>query len=177
MKIKSYICFLIVGIVLTSSLGFAQQKSQAKPLDLSSILRSLTTKPTGQFSLLGIDPNNFSMHHSYEMSFFSFGGRSLTQAIYLNTINYKIADPLSLTFQWGVHHQPFGGFLKDNLASQGAFISGAELKYKPNDKMMIKIQYHSYPNSVINPYYYGYYYNRFGLNSYRHPFSWWEDDE
>lgn len=178
MKVKLNIYFLIISIILISSFGFAQQKSQLKPFDLGSILRSLTTNPAGKFSLLGINPNNFTMQHSYEMSFFSFGGKSITQAIYLNTLKYKISDPLSFTFQWGVHHQPFGGLLKNNISSQGAFISGAELKYKPNDKLMIKLQYRSYPNGVISPYYYNrYYYDRFGLSGYHRPLSWWEDEE
>ena len=176
MKFRYVSCFLLIAVFIISSSGFGQQRSQAKPFDMSSVLRSLTTSGAGQYSLFGFNPDNLQMRHSYEMSFFSFGGQSLTQAIYMNTIKYKISDPVSLTFQWGVHHQPFNGMIKNNISTQGAFISGAELKYQPSDKVMFKIQYNSYPYGV-NPYYNPSYYNRFG---YYDPFgsrSIWDDDE
>ncbi|MBN1350752.1 hypothetical protein JXJ21_15145 [candidate division KSB1 bacterium] len=178
MKIRQYVVIMIAGILLTSSALLSQQKSQIEPLDISSILRSLTTNPGGQFSLLGLNPDNLQMQHSYEMSYYSFGAQSITQAVYLNTIKYKISDPLSFTFQWGVHHQPFGNsFMKDKIASQGAFISGAQLKYKPNDKLTFLFQYNSYPQGVINPYYSPYHYNRLGMNRYFQPFAGDEDEQ
>lgn len=176
MKIKHFFLLVVIGALLTASFGMAQQKSLIKPFDLSAVLRSLTTNSAGQFSLLGVNPDNFQMQHSYEMSVFSSGGQSLSQAIYLNTIKYKISEPLSLTFQWGVQHQPFGNMGNSNFSTRGAFVSGAQLKYQPNDKFMLKISYNSYPNGV-NPYYNRYYYNRLGFNSFRSNSFWSEDEE
>ncbi|MDZ7260836.1 MAG: hypothetical protein ONB05_01770, partial [candidate division KSB1 bacterium] len=69
--------------------------------------------------------------------------------------------------QWGAYHQPFGGLANNNLLNKGLFFSGAELSYKPSDKFFIKLQYHSLPYGVYDPYYRNYYRGR----------DWFEEEE
>ena len=124
-----------------------QLKSQDKPVEISEEI----IRPS-QNSFMGLsifDPSKFNMTHSLSMSFFSVGGKGVSQQLYLNTMTYQIANPL---FQ------------------NGFFLSGAELQYKPSDKLEMRVQFSSMPNYMYNNYWYN--------NSYRPYQNWfWDQDE
>jgi hypothetical protein len=106
------------------------------------------------------------MSHSFSLSYFSFGGQSISQSMYLNTLNYQISDPLSLSVQWGIRafpHNTLGN--NSTLLNGGLFFSGAELNYRPTDNLFIKFEVNRMP-----------YYN-----SYRYPYrpyqsNFWNED-
>ena len=137
MKKQLSILFIIFCLPLLTS---AQLKSQADGLDMKKILR-YGMNPIGIFSKSLLDPDKFQMTQSYTMSMGSFGGQSIGQAMYLNTMSYQISNPLSISLQWGyLMNQPLGGDKKTvgfqpYLPSNGGFfISGAQLKYTPMEK-------------------------------------------
>jgi len=163
---KKIFLILLIAIILPSLLT-AQLKRQDNPVEIKKELLQPSNQYLG-FSL--IDPSRLTMSHSVSMSHFSMGGRGLSQTMYLNTLQYQIANPLMLKVQWGIQNYPYNSFSKDNPAFQnGFFLSGAELKYQPNDKFEMKLQYRSMPG-MYNPYYYR---DRFGLSRYR---SSWQDE-
>lgn len=163
---KKMLIILFLTLLLPTLL-FAQLKSQDKPVELKKELLQPANQYLG-FSLL--DPSRLTMSHSVSMSYFSMGGRGLSQTMYLNTLQYQIANPLMLTVQWGIQNYPYNSFSKDNPAFQsGFFLSGAELKYQPNDKFEMKFQYRSMPG-MYNPYFNR---DRFGISRYR---SSWQDE-
>lgn len=132
---------------------FGQLKSQDKPAQIKhEIIRP------NQNSLIGLsifDPSKFSMSHSFSMSFFSIGGKGVSQGLYLNTLSYQIANPLLLRVQWGIQNYPYNSLAKNHPAFQsGFFLSGAELQYKPSDKLEMKLQFNSMPNYMYNGYWY-----------------------
>jgi len=163
---KKIIIILVLVMVLPIVLS-AQLKRQDKPVEIKKELLQPSNQYLG-FNLL--DPSRLTMSHSVSMSYFSTGGRGLSQTMYLNTIRYQIATPLMMTLQWGIQNYPHNSFSKDNPAFQsGFFLSGAELKYKPNDKFEVKFQYRSMPG-LNNPYYRR---DRFGMSGFR---SSWQDE-
>lgn len=161
---KISILLMLIFIIFNVALG--QLKDQNKPVNIKNEI----IKPgLNYWSIFGlIDPSRISMSHSYSMSFFSMGGKGLSQSLYLNTLKYQIADPLSLKVQWGIRNYPYNSFAKDSpLFNSGLFFSGAELNYRPSDNLFLKLQYNAQP---LYNYYYGYPYR------YR-PNYFWDDDE
>lgn len=156
---KLTLVFLLVSVPLVAS---AQLKSQANGLDMRKILQ-FGVNPIGVFSKSFLDPEKFHMSQSYSFSVGSFGGSSMNQAMYLNTMSYQISNPLSVSMQWGyMMNQPLGGGENKALGfnyglpfNNGFFISGAQLKYQPSENTVLKIEFRQMP---YNPYYYNSYY-------------------
>ncbi|MBD3290566.1 hypothetical protein GF337_17305 [candidate division KSB1 bacterium] len=162
---KLMLLMLVLSIIPTLALG--QLKRQNEAIDIkSAIIEPLSNSISG----IGlIDPSKLSMSHSFSMSYFSFGGNSLSQSMYLNTIRYQIADPLTFRIQWGIQNFPHNNTMMANHPAfkGGPFISGAELDYRPTDNIQVKFQYSRMPG----------YYDRY-RNPYYSPFNnFWDTDE
>jgi hypothetical protein len=158
---KKQLAVFALLVLLIPCLVSAQLKSQDKPIQIKKELLQPADPYLG-FSLF--DPSRLTMSHSVSMSYFSMGGRGLSQAMYLNTMQYQISNPLSLSVQWGIQNYPYNSFSKDNPAFRnGLFLSGAELKYQPSDKFEMRFQYSQMPG-LYNPYLYR---DRLGFSRYQ----------
>jgi hypothetical protein len=151
MKKSVILIMLIFALAPYAVLG--QLKSQDKPTQIKQeIIRSHQNQYLG---LSIFDPSKFSMSHSFSMSYFSVGGKGVSQGLYLNTLSYQIANPLLLRVQWGIQNYPYNSLAKNHPAFQsGFFLSGAELQYKPSDKLEMSLQFNSMPNYMYNSYLY-----------------------
>ena len=138
--------FLYLFCLALPLIAMAQYKTQAEPADIGKALRNPLTLPSAAAGLIGLDPSRLSVSHSYSMSVVSLGGHALSQGLYLNTISYQLSDPLLLSVQWGVAHQPFATTSQHSLFSNGPFISNARLLYKPSKNTIFEIQYQHIPN-------------------------------
>ncbi len=137
---------LIACLFLLPTLAFGQLKQDGK-INMAQAL----TKPQTLVGLIGLDPNKFSMSHSYSLSFTSFGGQSYNQGLYLNTMMYQLSNPIKMYLQFGVQHQPFG---QNEFQSQSsAFVAGAGFEYKPSDNFKVQFEFSQQPNSLYSPYY------------------------
>jgi hypothetical protein len=90
------------------------------------------------FSLL--NPNRFAMHQSYSMNFASGSRGSASSGLYLNTLSYKLADPLTLSADVGFYtplYNTSGAFAHSGFQDPGANTSlifpHVGLEYKPTD--------------------------------------------
>lgn len=166
---------LLLGILillLASSMLWSQVKIQQQPTNVGDLLRKALYNAHASSSLLGINPDKLKMNHSYSLAFSTFGGNSLTQGMYLNTISYQFDIPLSLKVQWGFMHQPFASAgLNTNLTNQ-FFISGAELNYRPLENLSMRLQFYQRPAGLFNPS--NYYRSDY---PYRNSFDRWWDEE
>jgi hypothetical protein len=132
---------LMVVLVLLPVLAFGQLKEQLKPQPFSQLL----TRPQGLIGLLGLNPNRFSMQHSYSLSYMSLGGNGLSQGVYLNTMSYRFSDPLQVSLQWGFLNQPLSGLGVPSIYQNGFFLSGASVDYKPSRNISIGVQFNHNP--------------------------------
>jgi len=127
-------------------------------------------------SLFGfLNSNNFSMHHSFGISYSSFAGEGLSLATYTNSMMYKFSDNMNVQLDASFVTSPYSSLGKDFQNSlQGIYISRAAFNYKPWDDVSISLQYRSMPNLLYDPYNrYGYYGNSIyrGFNGYEnYPF-------
>jgi hypothetical protein len=149
------IFFVVALAALLPGMAAGQLKRQSFPVDIrSGLLKAENGKYLGLF-----DPSKFHMSHSYSLSYTSMGDMAVGQSLYLNTISYQIANPLSLKMQWGIQSFPYTSFGGDNPAFKTNFmLSGLQLKYQPSDKFMMKLEYNALPMNSYNRYSrFGYY--------------------
>lgn len=161
------IAIFILILAIIPSLLRAQLKRQDAP---AQIKQEITRPYSDQFLGFGLlDPARFSMSHSVSMSYFSIGGRGVSQSVYLNTLMYQIASPLLLKVQWGIQNFPYNTLAKNHPAfHNGFFLSGAQLSYKPSDKFEMRLEYNSLPAYSTGMYRYN--------NPFRpHQDFWWDD--
>jgi hypothetical protein len=141
--------FFIAVCMLGPMLAFGQYRNDAG----TSIFRpsELFRRPSGILDGL-IDPSRFRMTQSYSLSFFSAGSRSFNQGLYLNTMQYRLSDPLTATLQVGYLHQPLGGAGLTGSQAGQFFVRGASLEYKPSGKTQIYFDYQQVPAASISPF-------------------------
>jgi hypothetical protein len=151
---------MATAVMLFACIASAQFKSQVE--NQQSVSQSLVHPGSGINSFLGLlNPDNFMMRHSFDVSYISSGGYGLSLASYTNSMFYKIADPLNVRFDITLQGSPFGnsaGLQQNDLNK--IFLSNAELNYRPADNVFIKLQYNQVP---FNRYYYN---DRFNPSSF-----------
>jgi hypothetical protein len=105
-----------------------------------------TPRATG-FSLL--DPSRFRMSQSYSLGYFSGSGSSGSMGLYMNTIEYKISDPLTVRVGLAYLHQPLG-FVQNTGAlselNQGKFLPNFSLEYRPSDRFQMLVDFRTVPS-------------------------------
>ncbi len=118
-----------------------------------------------------INPNNFTMKHSFNVSMLSssYGNVSLTS--YINSMNYRISDRFNVSADVTMQYSPFASSslgpdyssaLQKNLS--GLFLSRASMNYRISDNSFINIEYRNLNESdyLANPY--NPFYNNYGYN-------------
>jgi len=148
--------FVIIAAVLLPALSFGQLKENQKLPPFSTLLTSPQAASRGVIGLLGLNPSRFSMQQSYSISYMSYGGKGFSQGMYLNTMQYQVADPLRVQVQWGVAHQPFASAGLPGIYGSGLFLSNANVEYQPSDKLRIGLSIDSYPPGGLSPNAYDY---------------------
>lgn len=141
---------LFFTLLMTPFALFAQYKTRTGETDIAAALRYPLGLGKSTLGLLGLDPSRLHIAQSYQMSYFTMGEQGVTQGMYLNTMSYQFKIPLLLTFQWGIAHQPGFGGPPSPFLQNGPFISGANLLYKPTDKMTIEIDFRQVPYGTYN---------------------------
>lgn len=142
-------------LLIIPGIASAQLRSQdPDKVNFPTALRQGYGQSGGLLSFFGLDPDRFSMTHSYSLAFMNVGGQGLSQGVYLNTMQYQVSDPLTVSVQWGVTHSPLPSQGAPDVLNSGFFVSGASVDYKPSKNFHVGIQYSSYPmqGRYRNPY-------------------------
>jgi hypothetical protein len=97
------------------------------------------------------NPSRFSMQQSYSVSAYSSGSGSMSSGLYLNTVSYRISDPLVLSVDMGVHtpmHSTFAGNSGATGAEASSFVlPRIGLDYVPNDRFSMHFQVYNGPDA------------------------------
>ncbi len=94
-----------------------------------------------------LTPDRFSMHQSYSLSYASGSAGSLSSGVYLNTLTYRLAAPLTLSMDMGFYTPIYSTVpgMNNTLMSQGAGSSlifpRVGLQYKPNDHFSLNLDF------------------------------------
>ena len=99
-----------------------------------------------------LNPNRFSMRQSYSMNFASGSYGSTSAGLYLNTLSYKLADPLTLSADVGFHTPLYssGAFARGGLSGRSGFQDPSQgsslvlprvgLEYRPSKNTTLSLQ-------------------------------------
>ena len=146
---------LFVTLLLIPFLAFAQLKKDTKKPDFTNIL----SKPADSFFGF-LDPSNFQMSHSFNMSFGMGGGQQMLQNAYINTMFFQFSDNLTLTTDLGIMQTPYHTFGENSSLNDPHFFGGAQLNYKISDQSSLHLRFESIPvnyfnsrNQYYNPFY------------------------
>ena len=134
---------IIILVLIIPTMLWAQFKTQNTPNIGNAIAESPTT-----FLFGFLNPDRLSMNHYFSASFMTMGGHSLMLNSYINTIQYRISDPLSLQLNLGIANMPYNNFGGNPGLNDTQFFGGAELKYRPSQSTSLSVGVN------VTPYYY-----------------------
>ena len=151
----------IIATVLVLAVSFSYSQFKEIPKETKTKLKSSNL-------ILGfINPKNFSLTHSVNMSYGSYGNASVGLASYTATLSYKVLKNMNVSADVTMQYSPYASISSDPLVNKdfqnslnGINLSRVSLNYRPFKNMFITVDYVNLKN---NPY--GYYNNSF-YNSY-----------
>lgn len=113
-----------------------------------------------------INPKNFSMKHSFNISVFSSRYGTISVTSYINTLSYKISDKLFMSADVELSYSPYATSIYGKNYSKtlqddftGIRLSRLYMDYKISDNSFIKLEFRNLKNYYFDPYYYNYYGN------------------
>jgi len=147
---------IIVGLILTSNISNAQFKGYDD--------KSTNKSSSGNFLFGLINPNNFTMNHSFNVSMITGRTGNVSLTSYINSMNYKISDRFNVSADVKFQYSPYAssglGPTYANSVQQnlnGIFLSRASLNYRISDNSFINFEYRrldesDYFNDYYNPF-------------------------
>ncbi|MFI5211529.1 MAG: hypothetical protein ACHQIH_01490 [Ignavibacteria bacterium] len=153
------LALLGLTIALVTNFSFSQYKDI--PIETKSKIKSGSSSGL----ILGfINPKNFSLSHSFNMSVMTGGNSSVSLASYTATLSYKVLKNMNLSADVTMQYSPYASIGSNNPAINKDFqnslnginLSRVSLDFQPSKNMYISINYVNLKNS---PYLYDNYYN------------------
>jgi hypothetical protein len=149
MKNLRIIIFAVFAVCLMSTFATAQNANQAEVKEITQKYdMGLTKLP----SLPLFDLSRIHFNQSYSIGFFSGGGMSGSQALYNGSISYQLAQPLTLTLNVGILHDPSALWGNGTIGNKAKFLPSGWLDWRPSKNFMMSIGFESVPASYHNGY-------------------------
>lgn len=138
---------LVVCGLFVAAAGFAQAGQEEPRLPLSSSLSTSNQVPSSGLRL--IDPSRLN---NYNQMIFSYDSSSKSgyQGLFLSTFDYKLANPLNVSFTLGARYTPQGDF--GNTEQGQFFLSNFNMRYQPTESSTFEFHYQDARG--LSPYYY-----------------------
>ena len=111
------------------------------------------------------DPERFSMHQTYSMSFVSSGFGSTGLGMFTNTFSYRASDNLFVSADLSAVYSPFSTLGSSYAKSlNGIYLTSARLDWKLSDNTFMRVEYVGGPGGMggyggYDPYAYNPFYN------------------
>ncbi len=154
---RTALYLMVVSFIVVSSAA-AQIEDTRSTEKFSNYLRSGSDYGLGLQSIGLFNPSRMTFSHSISSSYISSGGEGVMRNMFMETIGYRISQPLTLTMNIGYLQQPYSTFNQNSALSSGRFMGSAALTWRPRDNMFLHLEVGNIP-SYGN---YGYYpYNCF----------------
>jgi hypothetical protein len=148
---------LLIAVLIVPSVVLAATGDEVS--SVNSYLRSGGNSSLGLKSFGFLDPSRMNFQTSYSMSYATGGGQGLMQGLFMETVGYRLSNPVSLTFNLGFQHTPYSSFGPDGLTKSARFVGGAALDWRPTQNMFLHLEVASYPS--YGAYQYNPYWNPF----------------
>ncbi|NJD21400.1 MAG: hypothetical protein FIA82_01845 [Melioribacter sp.] len=146
--------YILIILALAATISQAQYRDD---VNKQTDVRSGIVNNNSFGSIFGlINSDNFSMHHSFGLSYTAFGGfGGMALGVYTNSMAYKFSDRLNLETDISVVNSPYNSFGQGfSKQINGVYLSRVQMTYKPTDNMNIILQYRQMPGGLYSPYSY-----------------------
>jgi len=142
---------LIIIFLGFSLIGLAQFKNSGT--ETPNIMNGIVDQSASSGSLFGfLNPDNFHMSNSVEMSYQTFGGQGLALGVFTNSMFFKLASDLNFQTDISLVNSPYSSLGRDFQNSiNGIYLSRAALNYQPYENLFITVEYNRLPGGY-NPY-------------------------
>jgi len=141
---RRMVVFASAALLLCTSAAMAQFKAKVEPKP--SVTESIIRPDDGGLLFGWFDPSKLTMHHTFSLSYQTFGGRGLSLGVYTNSLMYKFSDALDIQADISLMHSPFSSFgSKFQQDLSGLYLSRAELNYRPWKNTLFHIEYRQLP--------------------------------
>jgi hypothetical protein len=142
---------LVIIFAMMIGTGYSQYRQEG--LSTEHVSDGIINQNEGT-SLVGfLNSNNFQMHHSYDVSYASFGSGSLALTTYTNSMFYKFSNKLNVQVDASVVYAPYSSLGKNFTNSiNGIYLSKATINYQPWKDVFITVQYRSLPVTYYSPF-------------------------
>jgi hypothetical protein len=128
---------VIVLVLVCATASFAQFRNTSPVGSTQDYLRGNSILNLKGFRGI-LDPSRMHMSNSLSMGYYNMGGTSVSRGLYMNTIDYQISRPLSITTHLGYQFQPSGP-AEWNPANNGTqFVGGADLNWRPTENSLFR---------------------------------------
>jgi len=137
---------IILILVFFTSLSFAQFKDK----DMApSIFNGITNFSPSGFLTNFLNPDNFQMHHTVDLSYSAFGGNGVALSAYTNSMNFRLMENLNLELDASIVASPYSSFGAEHQKSLGGiYLTRARLDYKISKDAKLTIQYLNIPQGM-----------------------------
>ncbi len=138
----------LLAVMLCFTTASAQFKTSIEPR--STVAESILKSDDGGFLFGLFNPNNFSMHHSFSLSYQTFGNQGLSLGMYTNSLAYKFSEDLDLKADISLMASPYNTLGKQYQSSlSGLFLNRAELNYRPWKNTLFQLQFQQVPANYM----------------------------
>ncbi len=157
--------FIYIFLFISTTFTFGQFKGdENKKLDINSGI--LSENPLGSIFNF-INPENFSMSHTFGMSYSSFGNNGVALGVYTNHLAYQFSEKFNVEVDASLVNSPYST-LGDSFSKSinGVYIDRARINYSPSKDFNVSLMFSNSPYS---------YYNRIGNDRFYPSSNRWFD--
>jgi hypothetical protein len=153
---------IVVGVLvaLASGIASAQFKSQVQQETQVSLNRLGDSQSPLTYLFGWFNPDKFTMRHSFDLSYTTFGGQGLSLGTYTNTMLYQFADNLNARADIAFSFSPYNSLATFNKSDfNKVYLKNAELNYRPWENTNVSVSFRQYPyglgyySPLYNPFY------------------------
>jgi hypothetical protein len=143
----------LLVLIFAVMIGTGYSQFRQKGLSTEHISDGIINQNQGTTLLGFLNSNNFSMHHSYDVSYTSFGSANLALTTYTNSMFYKFSNKLNVQVDASVVYSPYSS-LGQNFQNEinGIYLSKAAINYRPWKDVFITVQYSHLPVTYYSPF-------------------------
>lgn len=152
----SLLLVALIVVLGTAAPAEAQMRNQVQALTQPAPAQLYDSETPG-FTLNKLfSPQHFTMGHSYEMSFGSFGGSSSSLGMYTNSMLWQFSPKVDARLDVSVAHSFTGNTFGEDGRGAQVFVRNAEINYRPTEAMQFHISFRQSPYGMYaSPYGYG----------------------
>lgn len=152
---------LVALLAVANGVSLAQFKSQVEQ-ETQVSLNKLGDSSSPLSYLFGwFNPDKFTMRHSFDLSYATFGGEGLSLGTYTNSMRYDFAENFNARADVAFSFSPYSSLSTLNKKDlSNVYLKNAEINYKPWENTYLTLSYRQLPygtgyynSAFFNPFY------------------------